>query len=98
MSYRSCLACTTSMKWMGTWAVLHMVWGFVSFLASTVFTYLTLSFILEAKHIQAMDGLDDEPDNPAGYNAIDAPPLMVAQFSSDEEDDEAEEEDVDSSL
>jgi len=46
-----------------------------------------------------MDELaNDEPDTPAGYDAIDALPLMVAQFSSDEEDDEAEEEDVDSSL
>jgi len=42
--------------------------------------------------------VNDEPDAPAGYNAIDALPLMVAQFSLDEEDDEAEEEDVDSSL
>lgn len=46
-----------------------------------------------------MDQLvDDEPDAPAGYNAIDAPPLVVAEFSLDEEDDEAEEEDVESSL
>ena len=45
-----------------------------------------------------MDKLaDGEPDAPAGYDTINAPPLM-AQFSSDEEDDEAEEEDVDSSL
>ena len=45
-----------------------------------------------------MDKLaDGEPDAPAGYDTIDAPPLM-AQFSSDKEDDEAEEEDVDCSL
>jgi len=41
---------------------------------------------------------NDEPDTPAGYDTIDALPLMVAQFSSDKEDDKAEEEDVDSSL
>ena len=45
-----------------------------------------------------MDELaDGEPDAPAGYDTINAPPLM-AWFSLDEEDDEAEEEDVDSSL
>ena len=45
-----------------------------------------------------MDELADcKPDAPAGYDTIDAPTLM-AWFSSDEEDDEAEEEDMDSSL
>jgi len=98
MSYCLCLACVISMRRMGTWVVLHMVWAFVSVLASTVL-YLTLRFVSEAEHIQAMDKLvNDKPDAPAGYDAIDALPLMVAQFSSDKEDDKAEEEDMDSSL
>lgn len=43
-----------------------------------------------------MDGLaNDEPDYSA-TGAIDAPPALVAQFSSDE--DEAEEDEVDISL
>ena len=46
-----------------------------------------------------MDELaNDKPNAPAGYDAIDALPLMVAQFSLDEEDDKAEEEDMDSRL
>ena len=61
-----------------------------------MFTKLTSSFVLEAEHIQQMDGLaNDEPDYSA-TGAIDAPPALVAQFSSDE--DEAEEDEVDISL
>ena len=44
-----------------------------------------------------MDELADGEPDAAGYDTIDAPTLM-AWFSSDEEDDEAEEEDMDSSL
>ena len=45
-----------------------------------------------------MDELaDGEPNAPAGYDTINAPPLM-ARFSLDKEDDKAEEEDMDSSL
>ena len=60
-------------------------------------TKLTLSFVLEAEHIQEMEVLvNDEPDYSA-IDAIDAPPaLVVAQFSSDE--DEADEDEVDISL
>ncbi|KAI6011252.1 hypothetical protein BKA83DRAFT_4502818 [Pisolithus microcarpus] len=52
---------------------------------------------LQVNHVREMDALnDDEPDT---RNEIDAAPaLLVAQFSSEEDDDEADEADVNASL